>query len=305
MNYRIIHKTEYVYEEPASLCYNEAHLIPRSLERCLFTQTCLNYKTLIEPSPTDYRERTDFFGNPVLYYTIRQPHRHTVITTTSKVSLAPSGHQTDSAGLPVHPAAAAPWEEIARRTISELSGETVEARQYVMNSPKVAVFPALAEFAAPSFAAERPVLEAVHHLMTRIFETLDFVPGVTNIATPLTEVLDKRRGVCQDFAHLMVGCLRAQGLAARYISGYIETLPPPGQEKLVGADASHAWCSVYVPALGWVDFDPTNNLIPTDQHITLGWGRDFADVTPLKGVFFSHGPHKLKVSVDVTRLAAD
>lgn len=305
MNYRVIHKTEYVYQEPASLCYNEAHLIPRSFARCLFSQTCLNYKTLIEPSPTDYRERTDFFGNPVLYYTIRQPHRRTVITTTSKVSLEPSGCDTDSAGLPLHPAATLPWEETARRTITELTDEAVEARQYVMNSPKVAVFPALAEFATPAFAVGRPILGAVHHLMTHIFETLDFVPGVTNIATPLSEVLEKRRGVCQDYAHLMVGCLRVQGLAARYVSGYIETLPPPGQEKLVGADASHAWCSVYVPELGWVDFDPTNNLIPTNQHITLGWGRDFADVTPLKGVFFSHGPHNLKVSVDVVRLGDD
>ena len=138
--------------------------------------------------------------------------------------------------------------------------------------------------------------------MARIFHTLDFVPGVTTIATPLGEVLEQKRGVCQDYAHLMVGCLRAQGLAARYVSGYIETLPPPGQEKLVGADASHAWCAVYVPDLGWIDFDPTNNLIPQTQHITLGWGRDFADVTPLKGVFFSNGEHKLKVSVDVTRL---
>ncbi len=304
-NYRIIHKTEYVYQDPASLCYNEARLIPRSFERCLFTQKCLNYKTLIEPTPTDYRERVDFFGNPVLYYTIRQPHRSTVITTTSHVSLEPTPQKTGPEGLPLHPAAAAPWEEVARRVITELSDDAVEARQYVMNSPKVAVFPALAQFAAPSFAAKRPILEAVRHLMHRIFEELDFVPGVTTIATPLAEVLDRRRGVCQDYAHLMVGCLRAQGLAARYISGYIETLPPPGQEKLVGADASHAWCAVYVPELGWVDFDPTNNLIPRNQHITLGWGRDFADVTPLKGVFFSHGPHNLKVSVDVARLEGD
>jgi transglutaminase-like putative cysteine protease len=305
MNYRIIHKTEYLYDDPASLCYNEARLIPRSFEHSLFSQKRLDYKILIEPTPTDYHERTDFFGNPVLYYTIRQPHRRTVITASSKVSLAPTQRDTDNAGLPADPAAAAPWEDVARRTVTELTGETIEARQYVMNSPKVAVFPALAEFGAPAFEANRPVLEAVHHLMTHIFETLNFVPGVTNIATPLTEVLEKQRGVCQDYAHLMVGCLRAQGLAARYVSGYIETLPPPGQEKLVGADASHAWCSVYVPALGWVDFDPTNNLIPTNQHITLGWGRDFADVTPLKGVFYSHGPHKLKVSVDVSRLGED
>jgi transglutaminase-like putative cysteine protease len=137
--------------------------------------------------------------------------------------------------------------------------------------------------------------------MQRIHRDFRFVPGVTTVTTPLTEVLEKRHGVCQDFAQLMIGCLRAHGLAARYVSGYIETLPPPGEEKLAGADASHAWCSVFVPDLGWIDFDPTNNIIANDQHITLGWGREFSDVTPLNGVFFSNGEHELKVSVDVVR----
>ncbi len=168
----------------------------------------------------------------------------------------------------------------------------------------VPLFRKMADYAAPSFPAGRGILEAVRNLMQRIFQDLDFVPGATNIATPISEVLEKRRGVCQDYAHLMVGCLRAQGLAARYVSGYIETLPPPGQEKLQGSDASHAWCSVFVPQLGWVDFDPTNNLLPSDQHIYLGWGRDFSDVTPLKGVFFSTGNHSISVSVDVIRMGS-
>ena len=187
--------------------------------------------------------------------------------------------------------------------LADKAPTTLEAREFVLNSPLISIFPTLADYARLSFPANRPLLEAVHDLMQRIYQDLKFVPGVTTIATPLSEVLQKRRGVCQDYAHLMVGCLRAQGLAARYVSGYIETIPPPGQEKLQGADASHAWCSVFVPGLGWVDFDPTNNLIPTDQHLYLGWGRDFSDVTPLKGVFFSTGNHKLKVSVDVSRLS--
>ena len=169
----------------------------------------------------------------------------------------------------------------------------------------ITIFPELSQYAAASFPTGRPLLKSVLHLMKRIYEDLDFVPGATTIATPLSEVLQKRRGVCQDYAHLMVGCLRAQGLAARYVSGYIETLPPPGKEKMQGTDASHAWCSVFVPNLGWVDFDPTNNLMPRDQHMILGWGRDFSDITPLKGVFFSNGKHKLNVSVDVIRLGKD
>ncbi len=298
MKYRITHRTEYVYEEPASLCYNEARLVPRSFSHPRFHQTCLSRRIIIEPSYSDYRERTDFFGNHILYFTIPQPHDTMTITGLSEVVVEPTADE-------LRPAASPPWELVRDRLKNELAPATVTARQFVMNSPLVTVFADLATFAAPSFTARRPILEAAHDLMRRIYTEFAFVPGVTNIATPLVEVLRNRQGVCQDFAHLMVGSLRAQGLAARYVSGYIETLPPPGQERLVGADASHAWCALYVPERGWFDFDPTNNLIPTEQHITLGWGRDFADVTPLKGVFFSHGEHELQVSVDVARVESD
>lgn len=299
MLFKITHKTEYVYDEPASLCYNEARLLPRPVNEPCFKQICLNRKIIIEPPYTDYSERTDYFGNSVLYYTIRQPHKQTVITAISEVQIdgpcAPAETVLQAA------AGQTPWEEVRASLQTDLNPTSLEARQFVLNSPMVVVFPQLADYAAASFPAKRPILAAAHHLMQRIHHDFEFVAGVTSIATPLAEVLKKRRGVCQDFAHLMVGCLRSQGLAARYVSGYIETLPPPGQEKLVGADASHAWCSVFVPELGWVDFDPTNALIPAEQHIVLGWGRDFSDVTPLKGVFFSNGQHKLRVSVDVAR----
>jgi transglutaminase-like putative cysteine protease len=160
----------------------------------------------------------------------------------------------------------------------------------------------LQSYAERSFAEGRPIVEAVYDLMERIHRDFTYDPHFTTLATPLSEVLKHRRGVCQDFAHLAIGCLRTQGLAAKYISGYIETLPPPGQEKLIGADASHAWFSVFVPDTGWLDFDPTNNQMPMDQHITLAWGRDYSDVTPLKGVIFGGGKHDLKVQVHVENL---
>jgi len=173
---------------------------------------------------------------------------------------------------------------------------------YALPSPFTPHLDELHRFAQKAFHPQRPVLDAALALMQQIFTEFEFVAGATDIATPLGDVLKERKGVCQDFAHLMVGALRTYGLAARYVSGYIETLPPPGQEKLVGTDASHAWCSLYVPQLGWVDFDPTNNLIPAEQHVVLGWGRDFGDVTPLKGVFYGPNEQELAVSVDMRRV---
>jgi len=180
--------------------------------------------------------------------------------------------------------------------------EILDARQYVLDSPMVTITPELADYAQSSFTANRALVDVVHDLMQRIYKDFTYDPAFTTIATPLSEVLSFRRGVCQDFAHLAIACLRAYGMAARYISGYVETLPEPGKPRLVGADASHAWFSVFIPGTGWLDFDPTNNTVPLDQHITLAWGRDYADVTPLKGIAFGGGQHTLSVSVDVLRL---
>lgn len=303
--YRITHKTEYLYEAAASLCYNEVRLLPRSFTHALFTQHCLNAYAVVEPVWGDHRERIDFFGNRVLFYAIRQPHEAMTIIVNSQVRLdtqpgAATPFRRDE--LLAHAIQTPPWEQVRDQLRKELSPALVDARQYAMPSPLTPINTELLAYAQPSFAIQRPILEAVYDLMTRIYHDFAFVPGVTTVATPISEVLAQRRGVCQDFAHVMIGCLRAKGLAARYVSGYIETLPPPGQEKLQGSDASHAWCSVYVSELGWLDFDPTNHLLPADQHVTLGWGRDFADVTPLKGVFFGDGRHQLKVSVDMVRI---
>jgi transglutaminase-like putative cysteine protease len=180
--------------------------------------------------------------------------------------------------------------------------EILDARQYILDSPMITISPELADYAQSSFLPNRTLVDVVHDLMGRIYKDFTYDPTFTTIATPLSDVLSFRRGVCQDFAHLAIGCLRAYGMAARYISGYVETLPEPGKPRLVGADASHAWFSVYIPGTGWLDFDPTNNTVPLDQHITLAWGRDYADVTPLKGIAFGGGQHTLSVSVDVLRL---
>ncbi|MEM7127236.1 MAG: transglutaminase family protein [Chloroflexota bacterium] len=319
--YQIRHITEYNYEEPASLSYNEAHLLPRSMTTFLYEQQVIDAHIEIEPGWNDYRERLDFYGNRVLYYTIRQAHEQTRITANCQVKISPSvlsdiQHASTQyvSTQQEYPAAGwirqkadttEPWEEVAVQLHSKdalLSVQAFNIRQFCLPSPFIPHLKELQKLASVYFVPQRPVVEAAQSLMEGIFTDFDFVPEATDIATPLSDVLRHRQGVCQDFAHLMVGALRTQGLAARYMSGYIETVPPPGEVKLEGADASHAWCSLYVPSLGWIDFDPTNNLVPTDQHIILGWGRDFGDVSPVKGVFYGGSQQNLNVSVDMKRI---
>lgn len=291
MRFRITHTTEYAYAQPVGLCQNEARLQPRDFAR----QQCTSSRLVVSPAPADYRERRDFFGNRVAYFAIQQPHDKLTVTAISEVSISPEQELFgDDRQIT--------WEEARDELSSDNGPETLDARQYVLDSPMVVASAELAEYARPSFVAERPAVEVVHDLMQRIHRDFAYDPEFTTVATPLSEVLEHRRGVCQDFAHLAIGCLRACGLAARYVSGYIETLPAPGQPRLVGADASHAWFAVYVPGAGWLEYDPTNNQVPRDQHIVVAWGRDYADVTPLKGIAFGGGAHGLAVSVDVLRL---
>jgi transglutaminase-like putative cysteine protease len=295
MKYRVTHRTEYLYSGTVSQCHNLAHLQPRNSDR----QQCLRYQLHIDPVPNDVAEHSDFFGNRISYFSIQQPHQSMTVTASSDVIL-----QEEAGQLPLYNDS--PWDQIRERLAAPVSGELCEQRQYVFDSPLAMANPELANYAASSFPPGRPLLEAVHDLMQRVHTDFVYDPGFTTISTPLSEVLANRRGVCQDFAHLAIACLRSLGLAARYVSGYLETLPLPGQQKLQGADESHAWFSVYLPDNGWLDFDPTNNQIPLDQHITTAWGRDFSDVTPLKGVSYGGDPgHQLRVSVDVERIDAD
>ena len=290
MIYRITHSTRYSYSGRVGLCWNEARLLPRETTR----QKCLASALQIEPEPSDLRERTDFFGNRVNHFAIQSAHETLLVTATSEVEVTADA-QLIAAGNRHS------WETVATRLGSERTPETIAAIPFLYDSVMVSRSQPLADYARPSFTADRPLGAAVSELMQRIYQDFKYDPEFTTIATPLSAVLENRRGVCQDFAHLGIGCLRAMGLAARYVSGYIETLPPPGKERLVGADASHAWFSVFAGEAGWIDFDPTNNQVPAEQHITVAWGRDFSDVSPLRGIALGGGKHKVKVSVDVAR----
>lgn len=291
MHYKVTHTTEYRYEEAVGLSYNEIRLTPRACPQ----QEVIASRIIVSPGESDYRAREDFFGNPVAFFSIQQPHQIFSVTAESEVRVYPQMGQLDfSQGMA--------WEAVRDTLQRAQTTHLLEARQYLLDSPFITASGSLAAYAEPSFIPGRPLIDTVHALMQRIHADFTYDAEFTTLATPLAEVLEHRRGVCQDFAHLAIGCLRSHGIAARYVSGYIETLPPPGQEKLVGADASHAWFSVYMPDLGWLDFDPTNNQIPNDQHIVVAWGRDYGDVTPLKGVVFGGQAHELQVSVDVARL---
>ncbi len=291
MYHKIIHKTDYTYEDPVSLCHNIIRLIPRSTNK----QFCKQSVVTINPEPDVLIEYDDFYGNKLVYFTIEKEHKKLSVNVVSEIEkLSPLNEQ-----LPQYNKIT--WEEVCRLTHT-ITPELLEVKQFIAATPMTTADDLIAEYAAFSFLPGKSLFECSQNLMNRIFADFKFQSGFTTISTPLSLVMKERKGVCQDFAHLAIACLRSMGLPVRYVSGYIETIPPPGVEKLIGVDASHAWFSVYIPGSGWVDFDPTNNLIPENRHITIGWGRDYADITPLKGVIMSSGKHELKVSVDVRRI---
>ena len=287
MIYHITHSTTYEYSSPVSLCHNLTHLTPREGPR----QRCLETNLQVTPCPAIENAHLDYFGNPVVFFTVQEPKRHFIIKARHTV-------EVDPYWSPV-PSETPAWQDVRDQLTVNRDANTLEAYQYVFDSPYIRTSADLAAFALPSFGPRRPILEAVLDLTARIYQEFAYDPKATTLSTTLAEVLAGRRGVCQDFAHLEIGCLRSLGLAARYVSGYVLTLPPEGKERLVGADASHAWLSVWCPGFGWVDVDPTNNLIPSEEHIVLGWGRDYDDVSPIKGVILGGGEHQVKVSVDV------
>ncbi len=290
MNYRIRHETRYDYAEPTSVSYNEVRLSPLNLP----SQTLIHKRLTVTPRPSEVSERIDYFGNPTWFVAIDQPHNSMTVQVESHVRI---DRPTDV--MAIYPSLS--WEDARDQLLTPGDPETTAALDFILDAPLIEADADLEGYARPSFSPGRPLVETVLDLMQRIHRDFKFEPGTTDTATPLSEVLTHRRGVCQDFAHLGIGCLRSLGLPARYVSGYIETLPPPGKTKLKGADASHAWFSAFIPGFGWIDFDPTNNQIPSDQHIIVAYGRDFSDVTPIKGVIFGAGQHELSVAVDVER----
>ncbi|MGH9022919.1 MAG: transglutaminase family protein [Acidimicrobiia bacterium] len=291
MTYRVVHRTEYRYESEVSSSYGELYLLPRNGPG----QLCHSSRVAIEPEPHDYRERTDFYGNRAAHFAVLEPHTRLTVTAESTVTVSRPG----SLPLPLDQA----WEGIRDRLRLDPTDEGFDARGFLLDSPKIVVSPAVAAYAAESFPAGRPLTEALTDLMARIHSDFAYEPGATSVRTTLAELLECRKGVCQDFAHLTVGCLRSVGLAGRYVSGYLETAPPPGRPRLVGADVSHAWASVFAPDAGWVDLDPTNDRFVSDRYVTTACGRDYGDVSPLKGVIYTESTkNELHVSVDVTPL---
>ncbi len=291
MIYKIIHNTTYQYGENVDLCHNQLRLKPRNCNG----QTLIDYKLNISPQPSDQDEFTDFFGNYVSYFAVQYPHNELIVTSESiiKREYKEIDFQTISKEITV---------EKAKELLKFSSDEINDARQYIFNSKYIVPTNDIRDYAKISFTKNRSLFDATHELMQRIFKDFKFVSGFTSIATPLETVFEKKKGVCQDFAHFAIASVRSVGLPARYVSGYIETIPPKGEKKLVGADASHAWFSVYIPTIGWVDFDPTNNTLIKNQHVTIGWGTDYFDIIPVKGVVFSFGKSVLKVSVDMNQI---
>ena len=290
ITYEVTHRTRYRYESDVSDSYGQLHLLPRDGSG----QRCVAAEVTVAPEAADYRERLDYFGNRVGYLAIHEPHRELSVTATSVVEI----EEREPA-----PPGLGPWEE-ARGAVRDptLAGR-LEAVGFTLDSALIGSAPHYAEFAAASFTPGRDLREAVIDFCSQIHREFAYVPGSTSVTTPLSEVFAERRGVCQDFAHVGIACLRSIGLPSRYVSGYLETDPPPGRPKLIGADGSHAWLSVLAGAAGWIDLDPTNDQLPGSRHIVTAYGRDYSDVPPLSGVIYTEGrTESLQVRVDVVAL---
>ena len=290
MKYRIRHVTDYKYQEAVSVCHNRLCLAPISTHG----QKCLTFEVKIAPTPDEVTNRVDFFGNNLLFFSTYKEHDHLEIISTSEVIL----DGRDNTGLAN--GSSILWQDVKRHLFSGTE-INYEVMAYSLPSQHIPYSEMIKSYATDCFQEGATLWTACNLVMQKIYKSIEFKPGFTTVNTPVEYVLKARKGVCQDFAHLMIACFRNMGLAARYVSGYIETIPAPGKEKLTGSDASHAWVSVYFPTIGWVEFDPTNNLLPTDKHITIAFGRDYQDVAPIKGIIFSSGDQILDVKVDVIR----
>ena len=288
MTYNIVHRTLYEYAAPVSISHHVARLEPRVTA----TQEREAFSLKIFPEPTLRKERTDYFGNELCLFSVQEIHNRLDIITQSRVTVR-------AKKLPA-PEISLAWENVTRLFRDPVSPEVVVQYQFIFDSPQVRASLELVDYAKESFGHDTPLLAGAADLTRRIFTDFKFDSKATTIATPLEEVFEKRRGVCQDFAHLSIACLRSLGLPARYVSGYLRTRAPEGKERLVGVDASHAWFSIFCPGTGWVDFDPTNNCQPAEEHITVAYGRDYSDVSPVAGILTGGGKHVVKVAVDVS-----
>jgi len=286
VEYLVKHTTEYAYEHPVGSSYQSLHLTPRTFDRQQVNHAAIT----VSPEPLNQDIRTDFFGNPVTDLFIRDPHDTLVIHSESNVVVTAN----EGVLLDLSPS----WETTAQVARAAMTDEARDAGRFCFPSPHVELEGAR-DYVLPLMSPGKPLLRLAMELTEQIYNDFEYRGGVTDVYTPIPEVLVSRAGVCQDFAHLGLACLRAWGLPARYVSGYLLTQPPEGQPRLTGADASHAWFSVWCAEFGWVDFDPTNNLQAQTEHITLGWGRDYSDVSPTRGYIHGGGTQQLEVAVDV------
>lgn len=286
LRYHIRHITRYHYSGRIDLCHSLAHLTPREDEG----QETMAQRIDVSPAPDFRSERQDYFGNKVDYFAIQGSHKSLEVLSTLTVE-----KESKTANLPV---SGVPWDAYPKSDhIKDKSG--VRIGNFVLPTPACPHLPEVGTFLQPSLQPGRDTMELANEVMSRIYTEFDYTPGATDTSTPLAKVMEQKQGVCQDFAHIMIAAMRSLRIPARYISGYLETLPPPGKPKLQGADATHAWVEVYTPPTGWIAFDPTNNKIAGDRHIKVCHGRDYFDVQPLKGIFLGTGKQALDVEVDV------
>lgn len=292
-SYRVAHRTRYDYGATMTDGYSVTCLVPRATGQ----QSIVSSTISLDPEPSAVDSEVDVFGNHLHHFGLHKPHDAMTVLAESVVTVEHQEVLSDPT----------PWEDVVRLAATATGEAAIDVGMFRSSSGLVdvgALRPQLEPLARESFHTGRGIVEAAAALCTALNTTFEFDPHFSNVSTPLAEVLAARRGVCQDFAHVAIGCLRSLGLAARYVSGYIETVAPPGEERLVGADASHAWASVWTPQAGWVDFDPTNGHLPVNDHVTVAWGRDYADVIPVRGVMI--GPastQHLHVAVDVERVS--
>jgi transglutaminase-like putative cysteine protease len=290
MIYDVRHRTTFHYEQSVSVSQHVLHLMPRDTLR----QIRLDFDLDCEPEPTLVSISVDYFGNWRHHLAFEMSHEELVIESRSRVEV----QEPQNFGEFSVPS----WEDVV--ALCQLHQIAPDIAQFTFDSPYAQSVPEANAYAHESFPPGRPIIEAVAELTSRIFHDFEYRSGVSDVSTPVREVLELRSGVCQDFAHLEIACLRSLGLPARYVSGYLLTHPAAGKPKLVGADASHAWISVWCGDAGWVDFDPTNDVIPQSEHVTVAWGRDYGDVSPVNGFIVGGGAHQVIVAVDVVPVAS-
>ncbi len=285
--YRIEHSTTYTYDADVTGSYGTFHLRPRDEE----WQSCLSHEVVITPEPADLFRHRDLYGNIKTYFHVVEPHTELKVTAINTVEVRPRDYDPELLAVP--------WEQARPRQRSDQPDAWL-ATDFTFPSPMVDVPPQARAYAEESFLPGRPIAEAVTDLMHRVFGDFAYKSGSTTVSTRVGELLERRTGVCQDFTHVMVSSLRSLGLAGRYVSGYLATRPPPGKARVFGADASHAWVGCWIPGAGWLYLDPTNDRLADESHATVAWGRDYADVTPVKGVIFTESQSSvMKVSVDM------